>query len=142
MRRTQAWPAWAKSVILILATVVLYVVTARLGLTLALPPEKKATAVWLPSGIALTAILIGGARVWPGVWLRAFLANAWDIVGSPFSVSAHLSVSFGIAVGSSLQPILGACLLRRWIGPEGVFGGARSAFKFAGVTLLACLVAS
>jgi integral membrane sensor domain MASE1 len=127
-----------------LATVVLYVATARLGLALALPPEKKATAVWLPSGIALAAILIGGYRIWPGVWFGAFIANAWDIFspGNPFSVGAHLVVSCGIAVGSTLQPLLGASLLHRWVGPEGLFDGAKGVFKFAGITVLACLVAS
>ena len=133
-----------KFVILIFATAVLYVTAARLGLTLALPPEKKATAVWLPSGIALAAILIGGYRIWPGIWLGAFIANAWDIFapGNQFSVGAHLAVSCGIAVGSTLQPLLGASLLHRWIGSEGLFDGARSAFKFAGITLLASLIAS
>ncbi len=137
-------PPWVKSVALALATVVLYVAAARLGLTLALPPEKKATAVWLPSGIALAAILIGGYRIWPGIWVGAFLANAWDFFdpANKFSWSAHLAVSCGIAAGSTLQPLLGALLLHRWIGREGLLDGARSTFKFVGVTLLACLVAS
>ena len=144
MSRLRLLPPWTKSVILILATVVLYVATARLGLGFALPPEKKATAVWLPSGIALAAILIGGYRIWPGVWLGAFIANVWDVFGpdNQFSVGAHLAVSCGIAVGSTLQPLLGARLLHRWIGSEVVFDGARSAFKFAGITLLTSLVAS
>jgi integral membrane sensor domain MASE1 len=144
MSRWRLLPVWAQSVILASATVVLYVATARLGLTLALPPEKKATAVWLPSGIALAAILLGGYRVWPAVWLGAFLANAWDIFdpASSFPIRSHLIVSCGIAVGSTLQPLLGAFLLRRWIGRDQLFDGARSAFKLTGITLLACLVAS
>lgn len=130
--------------IVVLATVVLYVLTARLGLTLALPPEKKATAVWLPSGIALAAILIGGYRLWPGIWLGAFIANAWDFFdpANKFSLSAHLAVSSGIAVGSTLQSLLGALLMHRWIGRESLFDGARSVFQFIGITLLVCLVAS
>jgi integral membrane sensor domain MASE1 len=111
---------------------------------LALPPEKKATAVWLPSGIALAAIWIGGYRLWPGIWLGAFVANAWDFFdpANKFSLGGHLAVSSGIAVGSTLQPLLGAYLLRRWTGRESLFDGARSAFKFVGVSLFACLVAS
>lgn len=144
MSRWRLLPTWAQSLILTVATVVLYVVTARLGLTLALPPENKATAVWLPSGIALAAILLGGYRIWPGVWLGAFIANAWDIFdpANTFPVGVHLAVSGGIAVGSTLQPLLCAFLLRRWIGQEHFFDGARSAFKFTGITLLAGLVAS
>lgn len=73
-----------------------------------------------------------------------FIANAWDIFspGDQFALSQHLVFSTGIAVGSALQPLVGAWLLRRWIGTEGIFAGARSAFKFAGITLLACLIAA
>jgi integral membrane sensor domain MASE1 len=133
-----------KPLIVVLGTVVLYVVTARLGLKLALPPEKKATAVWLPSGIALAVILIGGYRFWLAIWLGAFLANFWDYFdpANNISLSAHLVLSYGIAAGSTLQPLLGAFLVRRWIGQESLLDGARSVFQFIGITLLACLVAS
>jgi integral membrane sensor domain MASE1 len=135
---------WIKTLLVVLATVVSYVVTARLGLTLALPPEKKATAVWLPSGIALAAMLIGGYRVWPGIWLGAFIANAWDVFSPArgFSLGAHLTVSSGIAVGSTLQPLLGSFLINRWTGRDNLLESARSVFQFIGVTVLACLVAS
>jgi len=95
--------------LLILLIAALYVITARLGLTLAMPPENKATAVWPPSGIALAALLLAGRRVWPGIWVGAFLANLWDAVSpaTPFSLGAHLAVSAGIAVGSTLQAIAG-----------------------------------
>src|SRR5882672_12764652 len=132
MSRLRQTPPWMKPLIVVLATVVLYVVTARLGLKLALPPEKKATAVWLPSGIALAVILIGGYRFWPCIWLGAFIANAWDFFGAvrEFSLSAHLAVSYGIAMGSTLQPLLGVFLMRRWIGQESFLDGARSVFQF------------
>ena len=144
MSRLRRLSPGIKTLLVVLATVVLYVATARLGLTLALPPEKKATAVWLPSGIALAAILLGGYRVWPGVWLGAFIANAWDIFSPAreFSLGGHLAVSSGIAVGSTLQPLLGAFLMNRWIGRENFLESARSVFRFIGITLLVCLVAS
>ena len=71
-------PAWWKYLLLVLAVAALYLLTARLGLTLALPPEQKATAVWLPSGIALAALLLLGYRLWPGVWL----GPSWLISGT------------------------------------------------------------
>src|SRR5438552_2901072 len=114
------WPSWVRYWAGVLALAALYVGAARLGMALALPPEKKATAVWPPSGIALAAILLGGARLWPGVALGAFLANLWDYFApaNRFPLAAHLGVSAGIAVGSSLQALLGASLLRRWVGPR------------------------
>lgn len=137
-------PPWMKPLLVVLATVVLYVVTARLGLKLALPPEKKATAVWLPSGIAMAVILIGGYRFWPCIWLGAFVANFWDFFdpANKSSLSAHLVLSYGIALGSTLQPLLGAFLMHRWIGRGSLLDGARSVFQFIGITLLVCLVAS
>jgi hypothetical protein len=56
------------TIIMILGTAATYYVTGRLGLLYAIPPGY-ATAIWLPSGIALGAILIGGYRVWPGILL-------------------------------------------------------------------------
>src|SRR5689334_23426825 len=58
------------------AVAVLYYLTARLG-RMAAPPPGIETVVWPPSGIALAALLILGNRVWPGIWLGAFLANNW-----------------------------------------------------------------
>ncbi len=122
----------------------LYVVTARLGLMLALPPENKATAVWPPSGIALAAVLLVGSRVWLGIWLGAFLANFWDFFSptNEFSLVAHLLVSGSIAAGSTVQPLLGAFLLHRWIGGQNFLDRARNVFQFVGIALLMCLVAS
>ncbi len=137
-------PSWAKHLIIVFAVAALYVVTARLGLTLALPPAKKATAVWPPSGIALSAVLLVGYRVWPGIWLGAFLANFWDFFdpANEISLAAHLVVSGSIAAGSTLQPLLGASLLHRWIGGQNPLDRARSVFQFVGVALLMCVVAS
>jgi integral membrane sensor domain MASE1 len=122
----------------------LYVATARLGLTLALPPEAKATAVWPPSGIALAAVVLLGRRAWPGIWLGAFLANFWDYfaAANKLPLATHFLLSSGIAVGSTVQALLGGWLVQRWIGGPGIVNRTRSAFRFMGIALLACLVAS
>lgn len=128
----------------VLALAALYVITARLGLMLALPPENKATAVWPPSGIALAALLLFGHRIWPGVWLGSFLANLWDGFNavSTFPLSAHLFVSASIATGSTLQASAGSFLIRRWTGSVRPFQQATHAFTFAGVAMFVCLIAS
>jgi integral membrane sensor domain MASE1 len=121
-----------------------YVVTARLGLTLALPPEAKATAVWPPSGIAFAAVVLVGRRAGPGIWLGAFLANFWDYFASAnnLPLATHFLLSSGIAVGSTVQALLGGWLVQRWIGGTGILDRTRSAFRFMGIALLACLVAA
>ncbi len=135
---------WPRRWVVVLGLVAVYVVTARLGLLLALPPEKKATAVWVPSGIALAAVLLYGRRLWPGIWLGAFLANLWDYSdpANAFSLAAHVAVSSGIATGSTLQALAGSALLRRLVGPGSPFERTSNAFAFAGVAMVMCLVAA
>ena len=59
-------------IVLVLAAV--YVVAAKLALMLA-SVHASATPIWPPTGITLAAFLILGYRVWPGIFLGAFLAN-------------------------------------------------------------------
>src|SRR5262249_25941027 len=90
--------------ILVLAIAVLYFVAAKLGLTMAFVAEQV-TPVWPPTGIALAATLLLGYRVWPGIWLGAFLANA----------TAHepILTAMGIATGNTPEALIGAWLLNR-----------------------------
>jgi integral membrane sensor domain MASE1 len=44
-----------------------YLVAAKFGLTMALTAEQI-TLVWPPTGLALAALLLVGADVWPGDW--------------------------------------------------------------------------
>ncbi len=84
-----------------------YFATAKLGLRLAVVAEQV-TAVWPPTGIALTAVLLLGDRIAPAIWLGAFLANA----------TAHepLATAAGIATGNTLEAVVGAWLLQRVVG--------------------------
>ena len=69
MELRRADVAWAGGV------AVVYFVAAKLGLTLA-TVGGTVTLVWPPSGVAVAAMLLCGRRVWPGVAIGAFLANA------------------------------------------------------------------
>jgi signal transduction histidine kinase len=86
----------------VLATI--YVVAARAGLQLD-AVSGFATLVWPPTGIALAALLVRGYRLWPGVAIGAFVANL--LTDAPVLVAA------GIAVGNSLEALLGTFALRR-----------------------------
>lgn len=82
-----------------------YYGSAKLGLSLAFE-TGSVTAVWPPTGIALAALVLWGYRIWPGVALGAFLANAWT--GVP------LYAVLGITTGNTLEALAGAYLLRRF----------------------------
>jgi signal transduction histidine kinase len=83
---------------------VVYIAAGRLGLRLD-AVGGFATLVWAPSGIALAALLLFGPRLWPGISIGAFLVNVW--AGAP------IPVALGIALGNTLEGILGALALRR-----------------------------
>ncbi len=86
-----------------LATVVVYVLSAELGLQLALV-HQNVTAVWPPSGVALAALLIFGIRLWPAITTGALIVNV--IAGTPIAVAA------GIATGNTLAAVAGALLIQ------------------------------
>src|SRR5216684_2308290 len=81
-----------------------YFVAGRLGL--AVPyTSGNVSPVWPASGVALSALLLLGYRVWPGIALGALLVNL-------FSPIPHIAAA-GLAVGNTLAALTGAFLLRR-----------------------------
>jgi signal transduction histidine kinase/CheY-like chemotaxis protein len=102
-----------------------YFASAKIGLSLAFVAEQV-SAVWPPTGIALAAVLLLGFWVWPGILLGAFLANA--------TANEPILVACGIAVGNTLEAVIGAWLLRRVIGFDSALERVRDAI---GLILLA-----
>src|SRR3989441_7926406 len=98
-----------------------YFVAGRVGLTLAVA-HPSATAVWPPTGIALAATLLLGYRVWPALFLGAFLVNV--------TTAGSVWTSLGIAGGNTLEGLLGAFLVRRFANGLKVFDRARDIFTF------------
>jgi signal transduction histidine kinase/integral membrane sensor domain MASE1/ActR/RegA family two-component response regulator len=92
----------------LLALAAVYFGAAKLGLSLAVGRAEQVSAVWPPTGIALAAVLLFGYRVWPGIALGAFLANA--LANEP------LGTACGIATGNTLEALVGAWLLRHLVG--------------------------
>ena len=106
-----------RGVVTIVAVGAAYYVGGKAGLMLAIPPGY-ATAVWPPSGLALAAALLYGYRVWPGVLLGSFLLNAQislEAANQAITLSA-LTPPISIAVGAALQAVVGAVLIRRYVG--------------------------
>ena len=117
---TTFWPAPLVRLLLTQAGVALvYAAAAIGGLSLAVV-GSTVTLVWAPSGIALAALLLQGYRMAPGVALGAFVANAWT--GVPLGVAA------GIAVGNTLEPVVGVWLITRFIGFSSALDRRRDVF--------------
>ncbi len=114
-----------------------YYAAARLGLLLAFA-KSNASPVWPPSGIALAALLLMGARIWPGIALGAFLANSAVFVLTGVGTNtATVLVSLCIAGGNTLEALLGAALLRRLSGGSASLDRPTDIYKFIAVGALA-----
>jgi len=99
-----------------------YFVAGKLGLNLA-SVHASATAVWPCTGIALAAFLIFGYRVWPAILAGALLVN--------LTTAGSVATSIGIAVGNTLEGVVGCYLVSRFAGGQHAFKGAQDIFKFA-----------
>src|SRR5256886_14691419 len=104
-------------VVPLLTLAVAYAVAAWLGLWLAIPPGY-ATALWPAAGLALAGVLMGGARVSPGIWLGSFVINIWTAWDATHAAALLTSVAIptSIGVGATAQALVGATLGRRWAG--------------------------
>ena len=97
----------------IIGLAAIYFCAGKLGLSLAYV-HASASAVWPPTGIAFAALLLWGYRLWPGIFLGAFLVN----ITTPSQVDGAWSIAIGssllIAVGNTLEAVCGAALARRF----------------------------
>src|SRR4029077_3357312 len=81
--------------------------------------------IWPPSGIAIGALLLFGADLWPGVFLGSLILNglvghAWSLTGHVWSLNGGLAliptlIAVGIATGSTLQALSVRLLIQRWM---------------------------
>ncbi|MBI4463536.1 MAG: PAS domain S-box protein [Acidobacteria bacterium] len=110
-----------------------YFIAGKLGLKLAFVNEY-ATTVWPSTGIALAALLLWGYRLWPAVWIGAFLVYA--TTGDSFGLH-RLLASLGIATGNTVEVLLGAYLVNRLARGRRCFEHTRDICRF---TLLVVFV--
>jgi diguanylate cyclase (GGDEF)-like protein len=121
---------WLRRLGLLIGLAVAYFVAGKLGLRLAFV-NASVTSVWPPTGIALAAFILLGYDVWPAILLSAFLVN--------LTTAGTVPTSLGIAVGNTLEGLLGAYLVNRFARGRRVFDRAQEVFAF---TLLAAVVST
>ncbi|CAM2065837.1 Histidine kinase [Sulfidibacter corallicola] len=110
-KRSDPWRLQFLSLILV---AVLYTVVGRLSLLLAIPPGFAAP-VWPAAGIAMTALLFWGYRIWPGIWLGSFIVNLWVSYDANALNVTNIAAAAGIAIGASLQACVGGWLTRSYL---------------------------
>ncbi len=106
--------------ILVLAATYLGAGQVAVWLTFA---HVSASAVWPPSGIALAALLLWGHRLWPGVFIGAFVLNVVAV--------DSLGAALAIATGNTLEAVFAALLINRFANGREAFERAKDIFRFA-----------
>ena len=108
-----------KYLVIIGIVLVSYFLAGKLGQATTAIRSGNIGPVWPAFGVALAAVLICGYRIWPGIFLGAFLADFL----SPVPAVAAL----GQASGATLAAITGAFFLRRIADFESSFSRLRDA---------------
>jgi len=111
------WGTWAA----IAALAAVYFLAGKLGLSLAVV-HPSASAIWPPSGLALAALLLWGSRLWPGVFIGAFLVN--------ITTEGNLFTTLAIAFGNTLEPFCAAWFVNQFANGAKFFKRARNTFNF------------
>ncbi len=112
---------------LLVGLAMVYYFAAKLGLRFAFI-NSSVTAVWPPAGIALAAFVLFGYRVWPAIFGAAFLANV--------TTTGAVLPSIGIAVGNTVEGLLGSYLVNRFARGGRVFDRVRDIFRFTALAAL------
>jgi diguanylate cyclase (GGDEF)-like protein/PAS domain S-box-containing protein len=111
-----AVPFWGS-----LGLAIAYFVAARVCVYLA-DTGKNPAAIWVPSGIALAALVYFGPRVWPGVFIGSFAAN--------LVVELTLPSAILLALGNTLDVVVATWGIRRVAGKRLDFGRTRHALAY------------
>jgi signal transduction histidine kinase len=110
---------------------VIYFIVGKFGLMLA-SLHASASPVWPSAGIALAAILLFGYRVWPAIFVGAFLVNV--------TTAGNVATSFAIAAGNTLEALAGAWLVNRFAGGKEFCDRPQGVFKFALATGISTII--
>jgi diguanylate cyclase (GGDEF)-like protein/PAS domain S-box-containing protein len=88
----------------LLGLALLYALLVQVVLSF-LTTDGNISPVWLPSGLGLAVLIIGGRRLWPGIFIGAMAAY--------LALGRSVPVSFFIACSNVIEPLLAMWLLYR-----------------------------
>ena len=103
---------------------IVYFMAGKFGLSSFALIHPSASAVWLPTGIALAALMLGGLKLVPAVFVGAFLVNV--------TTAGSIPSSLGVALGNTLEGVLAVTLVERFAGGRNAFTTAAGILRFIG----------
>ena len=124
----------------IIGVALLYYLSARLGYFFEFE-NTTALPAWPPSGIGFALIILLGRSTWPGITIGSLVANIMAYWNDPsLHAQTIITISSMIAIGNTVEAILGNYLVKVWIKDDYPFKKTKYAFRFMFVTLLMCSV--
>src|ERR1041384_7887120 len=117
--------------LLISIVTLVYFIVGKFGLMLA-SFHASASPVFPSAGIALAVLLVLGYRVWPGIFIGAFLVNATN--------AGDVATSLAIATGNTLEALAGAWLVIRFARGKNFCDRPQDVFKFALVAATSTII--
>jgi PAS domain S-box-containing protein len=117
----------------LLAIAAIYFVLAKAGLALA-SLNPSATPIWPPTGVAIAVLVLRGYRVWPAIFVAAFVANV--------TTAGSLATSLAIAAGNTLEGVVACYLMNVWSNGRRTFDTSTTVAKFAVISVAAAAVAA
>ncbi len=117
----------------ILSATAIYFALGKFGLSLAFV-NASASAVWPPTGFALAALLLWGARLWPAVLIGAFLVN--------ITTQGSWATSLGIASGNTCETLVGVWLVNRFANGTGAFDRPDLVLKFFAAAIFSTAISA
>jgi signal transduction histidine kinase len=97
----------------VLALAAAYYGAAKLGQTLRY--TASVSAIWPPAGLGIAALYLWGLRWWPGVLLGEIVVNGELLLDDS---AIPLGSLLGQQAGNMAEIVVGALLLRRFVGPN------------------------
>lgn len=125
---SRSWAGVSTWVWQVLLFAVLYTGAARLGLLLT--NYDGDALVWPPTGLSLAVLILFGRRLWPGIFIGMLLNG----LSSPLSWPAIV----GIAIGDSLEAVVGVTLLVRVAGFKPNLGRMQDGVAFLLIGVFGC----
>ena len=119
--------------LLVSIVTLIYFVVGKFGLMLA-SLHASASPIFPSAGLALAAILVLGYRVWPGIFVGAFLVNITN--------AGDVATSVAIATGNTLEALAGAWLVIRFARGKNFCGRPQDVFKFALVAATSTIISA
>lgn len=102
-----------------------------------------ASPVWPAAGIAIAALAARRISLWPAVFVASWLVNFWQLLElQDTSATVQLLLPCSIAVGSTLQAVVAALAIRRFIAQPLALVEQQDIFRLLIIVPLACVVST